>query len=294
MTMALFESPLREVLEARQETPKQAAKDHMVTPLRYPGGKVWLAEVAEAWAATHGRRILVEGFAGGAAVGLYLMHRRAIARLFLLDLDSRVIQFWRTLLEDPTGHVRQVIRYIRNFTPDPGAVQQALALRDTTPANYAFAVLVQNRFAASGILDFGKGLRKSGYNNRGLESMWYPDTLVARIERIMTFRGRVQTQVRDFYSLTVPDNAAVYLDPPYPAAGQRLYKWSAHSQKRLLRWLAENQGIPAMVSYEDVPAAPFRRAGVTTARIAMRSGKAEVKKELLAFSRHSTVLGELA
>lgn len=290
MTSHIFKSPLREALEARKEKPKPPRKEHMVTPLRYPGGKVWLAEVAEAWAATHGRKALLEGFAGGASVGLYLMSRRAIQRLFLVDLDKRVTRFWKILFEYPAAHAKQVIKRIETFTPEEAELRAALSRRWDTPADYAFAVLIQNRFAASGILDFGKSLRKSGYRNRGLESMWYPETLAERIESLMALRSRVHVACENFYGVFVPENAAAYLDPPYPSAGKRLYAKSAHDLEDLAAWLAAHRDTPTLVTYEDVGTGLFERAGLAAARVAMQSGKAEVKREVVAASHHSTVL----
>src|SRR5689334_3652875 len=74
----------------------------VLSPLRYPGGKRRLAPYVAALLAENDLRpaIFAEPYAGGASVGLELLHYDLIDELVLGDADPLVTAFWQTVVEE--------------------------------------------------------------------------------------------------------------------------------------------------------------------------------------------------
>ena len=74
----------------------------------------------------------------------------------------------------------------------------------------------------------GAGLVKSGENNKGISSRWYPETLARRIREIGMNIHRLSFFQGDGFELldeyAADERAAFYIDPPYTKAARRLYR----------------------------------------------------------------------
>lgn len=225
------------------------------SPFRYPGGKTWLVPYVRRWLSSLDPRPaeLIEPFAGGGIVGLTAVFEDLVERVVLVEKDEDVAAVWMTIL-DPEG-AEWLAQRILAFEPTPENVRAVLAEPpELSLRERAFRTLLRNRVQRGGILAPGAGLLRRGENGRGLASRWYPKTLAGRIRDIAARRDRIcfiagdgmaETRVRRGCS-----DAAFYLDPPYTAAGRRLYRYSEVDHRNLFALACELAG-PFLMSYDD-------------------------------------------
>ena len=226
-----------------------------LSPLRYPGGKSWLAEDIERWLqAIGGVDHFVEPFAGGANVGLYVLAKGLVSKLTLVEKDPRLVEFWQAVLNQSDLLVDRIVR----FKPTKTNLLDMLAGRGRTPVDRAFRSLLRNRVARGGVLAPRSGILKKGENGRGVFSRWYPDTLVHRIQCIASLKEQIDFVAGDglktIRRLANEKNAAFFVDPPYSgfgkSAGSRLYShWQIDHWK--LFELCSNVSGHFVLTYED-------------------------------------------
>ena len=217
------------------------------SPLRYPGGKTWLIPHIRVWLAsrTAPTPLLVEPFAGGGIVSLTAVMEELADRALMVELDADVAAFWQAALSNAT----ELITQLRAFEPSRDRIH---ALSSTTPADTlerGFRTLVLNRVRRGGILAPGASLSRIGENGKGLRSRWYPETLAKRLEAIRTHACRIDFQADDGMSVLqgldsdTLRNTALFIDPPYTAAGKkagsRLYAHHSLDHEALFSFLAE-------------------------------------------------------
>ena len=198
------------------------------SPLRYPGGKTWLIPHARIWLRMVKPWMLVEPFAGGASVTLTAIMERLVERGILIELDNEVANFWWGVLY----RGEQLAAEVRRMT-SPEAL---LHIREWPAPQYdlvgkALRLLVLNRTNRGGVLAEGAAAMNKGEKGKGIASRWYPDTLADRIMEISFHSPFIKlrhgdaigdgllTKLLDWYG----DRGAVFLDPPYPDTGERLY-----------------------------------------------------------------------
>lgn len=170
----------------------------------------------------------------------------------MVELDRDVAAFWRDALYDTDG----LIQRIAEFQPTFETVS-ALEREETS----GFRTLVLNRTRQSGILAPGASFVKHGENGRGIQSRWYPETLIRRLSDISRHADKVRFRAGDgmraIESLVHRnDNEALFLDPPYTAggkrAGGRLYAHNEIDHPRLFALLA-GSGINFLMTYDCSP-----------------------------------------
>ena len=195
------------------------------SPLRYPGGKTWLIPHIRVWLAsrTAPSPLLIEPFAGGGIVTLTAVMENLTERALMVELDADVAAFWQAALSNGT----ELIERIKAFDPTRDQVD---AITRSTPVGTlerGFRTLVLNRVRRGGILAPGASLSRIGENGKGLRSRWYPETLATRLEAIQHYSCRIEFQaddglrvLRSLGSDTLRE-AALFIDPPYTAAGKR-------------------------------------------------------------------------
>ncbi len=228
------------------------------SPLRYPGGKTWLIPHVRAWLEPMQPRpkLLVEPFCGGAIVALTAAFEGLAERCLMAELDHDVAAFWHAALRHGSG----LCELIREFEPTRASV---FDLADTPPPDllaHGFRTLVLNRTRRGGILASGATLARSGENNKGVASRWYPETLVRRLQDIEAHSERISFCEGDGLALlqTVADlpGAVAFVDPPYTAggkrAGSRLYAHHALDHRSLFKTLAESS-IEFLMTYDRAP-----------------------------------------
>lgn len=234
-----------------------------LTPLRYPGGKAKLAP--------HFRKIFelnhlcdgvyVEPYAGGAGVALDLLILEYVREIYLNDLDPGVYKFWKAVLD----HTETLCRMIKDTRINITSwKQQKETLRNQSNhsiIDVAFAFLFLNRTNRSGIVRGGPigGINQNG--NWKIDARYNVDGLIARIEKIARYRSRIQLSNKDALEFLTDITTAlqgdtlIYLDPPYYAKGQRLYRntYEHSDHAALADFVTSSLGHQWVVSYDDLP-----------------------------------------
>lgn len=217
------------------------------SPLRYPGGKTWLIPHIRVWLAsrTPPSSVLIEPFAGGGIVSLTAVMENLTERALMVELDADVAAFWQAAL----SNAMELISRVRAFDPTRDRIH---VLTDSTPTGTierGFRTLVLNRVRRGGILAPGASLSRTGENGKGLHSRWYPETIANRLEAIRGHAHRIDFKADDGMSVLrgldseTLRNAALFVDPPYTAAGKRagsrLYAHHDLDHQALFEFLAD-------------------------------------------------------
>lgn len=250
-------------------------------PLKWAGGKRWLAPRLEPlWRSRPGRR-LVEPFCGGLAVALRLDPPRAL----LNDVNPHPVNFYRHLqkglcIRVPMRNERDLYYRHRSEFNRLAATRRGLFSRKAAELFYYL-----NRTAYNGLCRFN---RKGEFN--------VPFGRHERINYVRDFGayrsvlGRWQFTAEDFESLELTDDDFIYADPPYdvPFRQYSRYGFDWDEQERLARWLARHQG-PVVLSnqatdrilelYESLG---FRLELVDAPRSISRTGDRTPAREVLA------------
>lgn len=254
---ALEPGTLTNVLDTAK--PVNVASVPQRSPFRYPGGKTWLVPILRAWlnSLPHTPRLFVEPFAGGGIASLTVAFERLAGHVLMAETDDGVAAVWKTILN---GQGEWLAREILGFELTPTNVQRALAEdsngSDVSLRRRAFLTILRNRVQRGGIMAPGAGLVKTGENNRGLNSRWYPETLARRIREISMNLDRLSFYAGDGFSLIdeyiSEESAAFYVDPPYMKAARRLYRnWQV--DHRLLFEKMEALSGSFLMSYDNDP-----------------------------------------
>ena len=209
-------------------------------PLKWAGGKRWLAPQLETlWRGQSARR-LVEPFCGGLAVALGLNPQRAL----LNDVNPHPVNFYRHLqagltIRVPMRNERDLYYQHRNDFNRLAATRRGSISRKAAELFYYL-----NRTAYNGLCRFN---RKGEFN--------VPFGRHERINYVRDFgayRGalsRWHFTSGDFESLELEDDDFVYSDPPYDVPFRQYsrhgFEWS--EQVRLAHWLARHKG-PVVLS----------------------------------------------
>jgi len=234
------------------------------TPLRYPGGKAKLANFVKA---ILNRNCLedahyVEPYAGGASVGLELLLNEHVAHVHINDIDRSIFAFWHSVLNDTQALCDRITKARLSIVEWR---KQRSIQRRAQQANLlalGFSTFYLNRTNRSGIIFSGGpigGLKQNG--KWKLDARFYRDTLIARIESIARYRGRITLSNLDAAAFlrrllpTLPKKSLLYLDPPYYIKGKRrLYANSyEHSDHVEIATLLNGYNQPWLVSYDNVP-----------------------------------------
>jgi DNA adenine methylase len=214
----------QELLKQDQLVAPNVSQCPQYSPFRYPGGKTWLYPFAKKWLLSYPNRTLIEPFAGGGYVSLTAAIEKLAEQITMVELDKNVAAVWETIFSDKH---EWLCNQIDSLDLTHENVDAIIEKTDNSVYDRGFATLLTNRIVRGGILAPGSGRIKYGENGKGIKSRWYPETLVKRIEKIAKSRDRVQFIHGDGFEIiennTDDRNALLFVDPPYPKAGRRLY-----------------------------------------------------------------------
>ncbi len=239
--------------EKRYELPNVAAVPQF-SPFRYPGGKSRWYELIRAWVEHASPSRFVEPFAGGAHAGLAVAYeewgRKMVDEVVLIERDENVAAVWETIFN---GEVDWLVQRIEEFEMTREAAESVVDGENGGTKEQAFAMIVHNRVSRGGVTAPGAGWLNDGENGEGLSSRWYPDTLADRIEKLSEVRDRVEFIEGDaFEKMNQYQDAsdALFIDPPYPDAGERLYDHSDVDHEQIFA-LARGSAGPVLLTYDD-------------------------------------------
>ena len=211
------------------------------SPFRYAGGKTWFVPHARRWlrSLVQPPKALVEPFAGGAIVSLTAVFEGLCENAILVELDPDVASVWHSVC---SGDALRLGEDICVFDLSLDNVRRVLSAEPQSTYQRAFATILKNRINRGGILAPGAGIVKNGENNRGLASRWYPTTLRRRFADLHAIRHRLRVEQRDgFHAIDdygAFSDCALFVDPPYTIAGQRLYAYPDIDHAELFRRLS--------------------------------------------------------
>lgn len=208
------------------------------SPLRYPGGKLWLVDYIEHVLDENNLRprLFIEPFAGGASVALSLLARDKVETIGLVDRDPLIAAFWDTVFHDADW----LIEKIKTVDVTLERWRHYKAAIPIDSRERALACLFLNRTSYSGILapragPIGGQAQTSHYT---IDCRFPRDTLIERIERLAAWAGRVAFVRHGSWeegiahvSRLLGANATqlsgsdvfYYLDPPFFQKAERLY-----------------------------------------------------------------------
>ncbi|GAC1609643.1 MAG: hypothetical protein NVS3B3_16620 [Aquirhabdus sp.] len=222
--------------------------------------------------------------------GLSVASEQLSNRVILNELDDDVAAVWHTIFNGSQADITWLCNRIQSFEVLEQNVKDVLASRPSRRREKAFRTIIKNRMQRGGILAAGAGLIKSGENGNGLNSRWYPETLVKRINALRIFRERVEFLHGDAFDVIAEHssdrNAAFLVDPPYTAggknAGSRLYTHHAIDHARLFERMSAVRGA-VMMTYDDTVevVALAERYGFAISRVPMTSTHHKLHKELV-------------
>jgi DNA adenine methylase len=243
-----------------QTAPTNVAQVSQLSPFRYPGGKTWLVPEVRRWIATLPAKpsLFVEPFAGGAMAGLSVAAESLADNVLLGEIDDDVAAVWHTLFQGKGDDVRWLCTQILGFEVTLENVKAVLDEQPQTTRERAFRTIVKNRMQRGGIMAAGAGLVKTGEAGRGLNSRWYPQTLVRRMEALQFLSKKISFEQTDAFEVVRrfahDPRVCYFIDPPYTAggkkAGKRLYTHNEIDHPALFALMASVQG-PVMLTYDD-------------------------------------------
>ncbi len=228
--------------------------------MRYPGGKTWLIPHVRAWLSgiDPAPNLLVEPFAGGAIVSLTAIMEGLAARCLMSEIDRDVAAFWESVL----WHSDELIDRVQRFVPTRESIAQLLWIPPGDVVTHGFRTLVLNRTRRGGILAHGASLARVGEAGKGVTSRWYPETISRRIRAVAEHSDRIDFRQTDGLEILERlangphSRAAIFVDPPYTAAGKgagkRLYNHSAIDHPGLFERLAQSEA-DFLMTYDQSP-----------------------------------------
>jgi len=225
------------------------------SPFRYPGGKTWLVPYIRIWLSSFSKPdLFIEPFAGGAIGSLTVAFEDLAEHVLFAETDPQVSAVWQTIL---SGQADWLIGKITDYDLSLSNVKQTFARenrKDITLKERAFLTILRNRVQRGGIMAPGAGLVKTGENNKGIKSRWYPETLSRRIKEIADQRQNISFFTGDGFKLieqfTHEKKVAFFIDPPYLKAARRLYNNWQFDHEHLFE-LLEKIKSPFIVTYDD-------------------------------------------
>ncbi len=219
------------------------------SPLRYPGGKTWLIPHIRHWLGHMETKPnqLIEPFAGGAIVSLTAVMENLAQRAVMAELDQDVAAFWKAALH----YTEELKEKVRDFSLSREAIEFLALQPPESIVSWGFRTLVLNRTRRGGILANGAALARVGENGKGIESRWYPDTIIKRLAGIARYANRIDFRETDGLGLLEDRlcnsgfETVVFADPPYTAggkrAGRRLYNTNSIDHRRLFSILSNSR-----------------------------------------------------
>lgn len=234
------------------------------SPLRYPGGKACLYDLAIRFISINElrERQYIEPYSGGCGLALNLLFSGHVTKIHLNDLDRSVWAFWKSVLD----HTEELLNLINNSPVDivEWDRQRSVQFRkqEAGIVELGFSTFFLNRTNRSGIIHSGGvigGRAQAG--DWKLDCRYNRADLVKRIKRISQYKNRISVYNEDaetFMDRLGPDinsSAIMYIDPPYYDKGSQLYRnsYRPSDHQRIAHKVAQLEN-PWFMTYDNVAA----------------------------------------
>jgi DNA adenine methylase len=233
------------------------------TPLRYPGGKQKLAPFIDEVLGANGAVgwTYVEPYAGGAGVGIELLLRDRVRRVYLNDSSPHIYAFWKSILGQPEAFSRRISRCSLDIETWRRHREVFRKPADHDVLDVGFSTFYLNRCNRSGVLTGGVigGLKQKG--KWKIDARFPRTELIKRVEAIAAYSTKISISNDDAEEFLVkkvnslPATTLVYCDPPYFSRADRLYldHYKEADHARLAKLVQSSLKRPWLVSYDGHP-----------------------------------------
>jgi DNA adenine methylase len=265
----------------------------LYTPFRYPGGKTRLYPKLRRWLdELSPTMLIVEPFAGSAAVSVGAIIEGYAERALLCECDPAVEVIWRIMLSTEAA---ELCRRLREIDFSVNSVHRLLIDRSTDGVAVALRNILHNRLSFGGSFKPARPELLAKRVDGPLRRLWCPESLSRRIDAINQERGRFDLRVGDGVTIvkaeSLPASAVLYADPPYRAMGRKFYgHWQVDPPS--VFDLANRFGTRFLISYDDDP--DVRQLCLAhrwyPRRIALRNCRSGQSRELLISAKPSRSL----
>ncbi len=230
------------------------------TPLRYPGGKSLMTSFFIDLFKYNDMKdiVYVEPFAGGAGAAVNLLVSGNVKSICINDANVGIYSFWKSLVSEPERLIAKVFE--TPVTLSEWRFQRDIYKNSDSPSlELGFAVFFLSRTNRSGIISAGpiggSSDEKQASAKYKIDCRFNKKDLIKRMERIAENANSIQVynmDALDFINI-IPENAFVYLDPPYFVKGQCLYmnhytECDHHNLSESLK----SASFKWLLSYDDV------------------------------------------
>ena len=234
------------------------------SPLRYPGGKACLFDLAVEVLKLNGleRGHYAEPYAGGCGLALELLYAGHVADIHINDIDAAVWAFWDSVLNNASPLLTKVAE--TPVTINEWRRQRDIYRRQDTrnKLELGYAAFFLNRTNRSGIIKGAGvigGLDQSG--NYKIDCRYNVEELSRRINRISKYRERIHLSNLDAIDFIkrcnseLPTESLIFIDPPYYNKGPSLYTSFYQDGDHIdLSDLVLEISRPWIMTYDDVAA----------------------------------------
>ena len=247
-----------------------------LSPLRYPGGKSALAglfaDLIDAIGLTDAT--YVEPYAGGAGAGIALLRQGRVRQLVINDIDPAVHAFWSSATTNTDALLDRV-------NSVPLTLAEWHRQRDIYRAGTAntldlgFAFFYLNRTNRSGVLNAGVIGGQAQTGTYKIAARRNRATLTERLRAIGDLADRIEVTDLDgrttIQRYATDPKAFLYIDPPYVAAGPRLYLNAFERRDHQALAVAINSITAAhwLLTYDVAPLIEHLYRGHYLARLAL-------------------------
>jgi DNA adenine methylase len=235
----------------------------LISPLRYPGSKAALTGYISDLIHENylDQCVFIEPYAGSAIVSLDLLHRGVISRAVLIERDPLLFSFWHSVFKNPHELIEQID--ILPITMSTWNKFQKYRISDSLSdyplIEMGLAGLFFNRTTFSGIMKAGPLGGISQRSQYKIDCRFNKNRIIKQIFDISQYSAQIDIQFEDALDFMIAhktkfrkDNCFIYVDPPYYAKGESLYRyWYTHDNHKQLAQYLMKLDSPWLASYDD-------------------------------------------
>ena len=233
---------------------------------RYPGGKtklLWQIRPQIDLLIRNGAVEYHEPCVGGGAVMQSVAKDFPGLQLHINDYDPEIFAFWNTVANGTGGELERLFELIRQI-PTVELFRQLRREKTSDIVEMAYRAVFFNRTTFSGIHMSGP---LGGYDQSRqykITDRYLATRIIRDIQRVrFLLQGRTvvtQASVINYMQDMVPDNAVVFIDPPYVIQGNALYPtgmslYEHHALAQVLKtksnWILSYDRCPAVMEMYD-------------------------------------------
>lgn len=227
------------------------------SPLRYPGGKTFLAKEFERIIKVIGldKPIYVEPYAGGAGAALALLFAGKVKKIVINDYDKAIYAFWKAATEQSESFIQKIFSTPVNIS-EWNKQKQIYSDEEASILERGFATFFLNRTNRSGVLNAGPIGGKEQFGSYKINARYNKKELVARVRKIGENKKYIKVLNEDGIKLVKKylgkSDVFIYLDPPYFDKGALLYlnHYEESDHQRLASLLNANALYNWVLTYD--------------------------------------------